>query len=118
MAQPSVIKKHSDSLCKYLILFSKKPAPHIEWVFSNVEKEHIRIDLLDHLEETKLISEAEVFLGEKEKVSARLIAFRLPDEAVEQRIRKMRRALQKKKKNSIIGILKICTMVNLHYKYC
>lgn len=53
------------------------------------DKEHKRIDLLDHLEKSKFISEAEVFLGEKEKVPVRLIAFRLPDEAVEQRIRKM-----------------------------
>lgn len=62
------------------------------------DEENKRIDLLDHLEKSDFISERKVFLGEKEKVPVRLIAVRLSDKAVEQRIRKMKRALQKKKK--------------------
>lgn len=62
------------------------------------DKENKRINLLDHLKNSKFISEEDVFLGEQEKIPVRLIAFRLSDEAVGQRIRKMRRALQKKKK--------------------
>ncbi len=65
-----------------------------------------RVDLLDHLEKSTLASEKEFFLGEKEKLPVRLIAFRLSDEAVAQRIKKMRRAFQKKKKTPSLEALK------------
>jgi hypothetical protein len=53
------------------------------------------VDLLRELRESKLFFSKTVSLGKQGQVAARLIAFRLPDEEIEKRIRKMKRSMQK-----------------------
>lgn len=53
------------------------------------------VDLFVELQKSELFFSKTVFLGKKGQVEARLIAFRLPGEEIEKRIRKMKRSTQK-----------------------
>jgi hypothetical protein len=56
------------------------------------------IDLLKELQQSESFFIKKVFLGNQEKIAIRLIAYRLPDNEVEKRIRKLRRSMQKQGK--------------------
>lgn len=57
-----------------------------------------KIDLLNELGKSGPVFSKKIWLGQKEKIEVRLIAFRLPNEEVEKRIRKIYRSAQKKGK--------------------
>lgn len=71
-----------------------------------LDKKNRKIDLYKCLDKSGLFFEKELFLGEKEKVPVRLIAFRLPDALLEIRIRKLRREFQRKGKTPSAEVLK------------
>lgn len=62
------------------------------------DEENKKIDLFSLLKKSPDIFEKKVYLGEKERVPMRFIAFRLSDDVVEKRIKKIRRAIQKQGK--------------------
>lgn len=68
-----------------------------------------KIDLLRCLEESGQVLEKNVFLGKKEEVPVRLVAFRLPDEVVEKRIKKIKRAFQRHAKPPSEEVLKFAS---------
>lgn len=65
-----------------------------------------KIDLLSYLEKSGLVLEKNVFLGEKERVPVRLIAHRLADDALEKRIRKIKRSFQRRGETPSQEVLK------------
>lgn len=71
-----------------------------------LDEEKKKIDLFLCLQKSDLVFEKNVFLGENEKVPVRLIAFRLSDDIVEKRIKKIHRAFQRKGKKPSAEVLK------------
>lgn len=74
-----------------------------------LDEKNQKIDLYKCLDKSGLFFERDVFLGEKEKVPVRLIAFRLPADILENRIRKIRRAFQRKGKTPSAEVLKFAS---------
>jgi hypothetical protein len=64
-----------------------------------LDKEGKPLNLLNELRSAGSVFEKKVWLGKKGSVDIRLIAFRLSDEEVEKRIRKLKEKAQKKGKN-------------------
>lgn len=73
------------------------------------DEQNQKIDLYEYLNQSGLFFERDVILGEKEKVPVRLIAFRLPADLLESRIRKIRRAFQRKGKTPSAEVLKFAS---------
>lgn len=74
-----------------------------------LNEQNQKIDLLSCLEKSDLVFEQNIFLGEKERVPVRLIAFRLSDEIVEKRIAKIKRASQRQGKTPSSEVLKFAS---------
>jgi len=65
-----------------------------------LNEENEAIDLLKELRKADSFFTKKVWLGKKEKIEVRLIAFRLTDEEIEKRIRKIKEKAQKRGKSS------------------
>lgn len=78
------------------------------YVQTNIFNEHNEaVDLIKELRKSNIFFSKKVWLGKKEKIEIRLVAFCLSDEEVEKRIRKIKRAAQKKGKQPMQATLEL-----------